>query len=38
VAAEELLPGQAVGSPTKPAVVGIIPWVKWMNTLGLLSS
>ena len=37
-AAEELLPDQAVKTPTKPAVVGIIPWVNRINTLGLLSS
>jgi hypothetical protein len=32
-----LRPDQAVRTPTKPAVVGIIPWVM-VNTLGLLSS
>jgi len=37
-AAGRLLPDQAVRSPTKPAVVGIIPWVMVINTLGLLSS
>lgn len=37
-AASVLLPDQSVRSPTKPAVVGIIPWVMVINTLGLLSS
>jgi hypothetical protein len=37
-AARDALPGQSVRSPTKPAVVGIIPWVMVINTLGLLSS
>jgi hypothetical protein len=37
-AAETLQPDQAVRTPTKPAVVGIIPSVNRINTLGLLSS
>lgn len=37
-ASELLLPDQAVRSPTKPAVVGTIPTVMSINTLGLLSS